>query len=371
MATQVCAVTGASGLLGWHAAIAAKFKHVMDIRCDTRAMWREPGAIGSLIDGADSVLHFAALNRAPDDSVTSENTELTDIFVTALDNAVAKPKVVVFSNSTHSVRDTAYGAMKRAVSARIAEACDRHRVIFIDAILPNVFGECGKPFSNSAVHTFCRKLADGDLPQVDGNTNIQLIHAGEVCDRIFREIAIGGLSRNIEMTGAEISVPSLADMVTKQFASYKAGIFPDVSGAFELQIFNTLRSFLVPGHYPIPLTVRADNRGELAECLKSAGGGGQVFYSSTKPGITRGNHFHFGKVERFLVLEGDAEIRIRKVLSGDTHAFKVSGKTPVAIDMPTLHTHNITNIGDKPVITLFWTHEIFDPEAPDTYADTV
>ena len=116
--------------------------------------------------------------------------------------------------------------------------------------------------------------------------------------------------------------------------------------------------------------LNSDHRGVLFEAVKSQSGG-QTFLSTTGPGITRGDHFHLHKVERFLVLQGEAVIRIRKVLTDTVHEFQVSGEKPAAVDMPTLHTHSIENVGSKPLLTLFWTHDLFDPENPDTYADTV
>ncbi len=108
----------------------------------------------------------------------------------------------------------------------------------------------------------------------------------------------------------------------------------------------------------------------LFEAVKG-GGGGQTFLSWTEPGVTRGDHFHLSKVERFLVLEGEAVIRIRRVLGKEVWEYRVDGRVPAAVDMPTLHTHSIENVGARPLLTLFWTHDIFEPSAPDTYADPV
>ena len=112
--------------------------------------------------------------------------------------------------------------------------------------------------------------------------------------------------------------------------------------------------------------MHSDDRGWLFEAIRSDGQG-QTFLSTTKPGITRGNHFHLHKVERFLVVEGKAKIRLRKIGSDDVYTFEVNGENPQAIDIPTLHTHNISNVGDGPLLTLFWSAELFDPENPDTY----
>ena len=138
----------------------------------------------------------------------------------------------------------------------------------------------------------------------------------------------------------------------------------------ELDFFNTYRSYLYPDHYPVPLNLRTDARGGLFEAVKSHQGG-QTFLSTTHPGVTRGRHYHHHKVERFLVVSGQAEIRIRRLFGDEVRVFKVNGAEPCFIDMPTFHTHEITNVGDTDLLTLFWSHEIFDPSNPDTYSEPV
>jgi UDP-2-acetamido-2,6-beta-L-arabino-hexul-4-ose reductase len=123
--------------------------------------------------------------------------------------------------------------------------------------------------------------------------------------------------------------------------------------------------------FPRSLKVNSDPRGVLYEVSRSAGGGGQTFLSWTHPHITRGDHFHLRKIERFVVVDGDAVIRIRRVLGNEVWTFRVDGAAPTAIDMPTMHTHSIENVGKRPLLTLFWTNEVFDPASPDTYADRV
>jgi UDP-2-acetamido-2,6-beta-L-arabino-hexul-4-ose reductase len=122
--------------------------------------------------------------------------------------------------------------------------------------------------------------------------------------------------------------------------------------------------------FPRPLKLNTDARGTLFEAVKG-GGGGQTFLSTTLPGVTRGNHFHLNKVERFLVVQGEAVIRIRKVLSDEVWEYRVCGAQPAYVDMPTLHTHSIENVGETELVTLFWTHDLFDPANPDTFADEV
>ncbi len=152
--------------------------------------------------------------------------------------------------------------------------------------------------------------------------------------------------------------------------SYQAGIIPNLSDPLELEFFNTYRSYLYPDHYPVPLNFLTDARGGLFEAVKSHHGG-QTFLSTTHPGVTRGRHYHHQKVERFLVVSGQAEIRIRRLFGEQVKSFKVSGDKPCFIDIPTFHAHEITNVGETELLTMFWSHEIFDPLNPDTYSEPV
>ena len=152
--------------------------------------------------------------------------------------------------------------------------------------------------------------------------------------------------------------------------SYRGHLIPELKTDVDLDLFNTYRSYLYPRYYPVTLQLHSDTRGHLFEAVKSLHGG-QCFISTTKPGITRGNHYHTRKFERFLVLNGDAVIRIRKLLTGDIVEFKVSGAAPQYIDMPTFCTHDITNTGQSDLTTLFWAHEIFDPQRSDTIREPV
>jgi len=98
---------------------------------------------------------------------------------------------------------------------------------------------------------------------------------------------------------------------------------------------------------------------------------GQVFVSSTNPGVTRGNHYHTKKIERFCVVSGSATIKLRKLFSKKVLVYKVTGKKPAYIDIPTFYTHNIKNTGKEKLLTIFWSNEIFDPKKPDTFMEEV
>jgi len=170
----------------------------------------------------------------------------------------------------------------------------------------------------------------------------------------------------VRPVGVAMKVSELLMRLRGLASRYANGVVPDLTDATDLWLFNTYRSYIDHDKRPINLTVHCDDRGGLFEAIRSDGRG-QVFLSNTRPGITRGNHFHRRKVERFLVLQGNAKIRLRHVLTAKVYTFEVSGERPQAIDIPTLYTHNITNVGEKELWTLFWAHEHFNPEDSDTY----
>ena len=152
---------------------------------------------------------------------------------------------------------------------------------------------------------------------------------------------------------------------------YRTGLLPDLSDPFTKELFNTYRSATFPDHFPIRPVPSEDPRGRLVEAVKGAGGQTQVFYSSTNPGFTRGQHWHRHKVERFLVVSGQGEIRLRKLFTDEVVTFPVSGGEPSIVDMPTFWVHSITNTGTEPLVTLFFADELYDPESPDTYPEDV
>ncbi len=361
-------VTGAEGFLGTHARIrmhaancAARFRgeaEPWEVIGLGRAAFADDAALAGALEGAGLVLHFAGVNRDPDpDVVRFANGSIAR----RLARFLPPEAKVVYANSTHAGRDTPYGQGKREAAEALGEAAgDR----LTDLVLPHLFGEFARPHYNNVTGTFCHSAATGAVPDV-GPGEVELVHAGEVIDT-----ALATPGGRVRLRGREISVPDLWRRIAGMHESYAAGIFPDLADPFDLALFNTYRAHLYPQGFPRALKVNADARGRLFEAAKG-GGGGQTFFSTTLPGVTRGDHFHLDKVERFLVVEGEAVIRIRRALGTEVWEYRVSGAEPAAVDMPTLHTHSIQNVGDGPLLTLFWTNEIFDPDRPDTYADPV
>jgi UDP-2-acetamido-2,6-beta-L-arabino-hexul-4-ose reductase len=359
--TRSLVLTGANGFLGWHVRVLARSLGLGDPVPVSRDELRDADRLAGILSGADRVLHVAGVQRgAPE----AGNRKLADLLVAGLRRCSTPPKSVVYADSIQAGNGTPYGEGKAAAAATLAEATRWSGSRFEDVLLPNLFGEHGRPHYNSVVATFCRLLADGGAPQVDRDRTLDLLHATDAA----------ALLLGVEVPGAgpvRRSVGELRDRLRDIALRYGTGEIPALTSRFDVRLFNTYRSHCFVGLTPHVLPRHADARGELIEAVKVHGGGGQTFVSSTNPGVTRGQHFHLAKVERFLVLRGEAEIRVRRLLHDDVLSFRVSGDSPSLVDMPTMWAHSITNVGRSELLTLFWSNEVFDPGAPDTYPEQV
>ena len=367
-------VTGAKGLIGWHAHArlhaancAASFQGgplPYEIVALGHDGFDDDAILQAAVCGADAVLHFAGVNRASDDEVEAANPNIARRLANACRAAESTPHIV-YANSTHAASDTPYGRSKRVAG----EVLDASFSRYTNLILPHIFGEGAQPFYNNVTATLIEQILTGQKITANPDGRVQLLHAGAAAQAAINAI-IGGTTGCLMPEPRPISVPDLLAKLEGFHASYIANIYPDCSDAFDLALFNSYRAATYPDGWSRPLKLNTDPRGILFEAVKG-GGGGQTFLSTTEPGITRGDHFHLDKVERFVVIQGEAVIRVRKVLNDQVWEYHVSGDAPAAVDMPTLHTHSIENIGQKSLLTLFWTHDLFDPQNPDTFSDKV
>lgn len=361
-------ITGADGLIGWHLRAFLRARGGHDVRPATRATFSDPSRLAAFVGGLDGVVHLAGMNRGDEAEVERVNIELSRALVEAFERTGAAPRVA-FANSTHVDRDTAYGRGKRGAAAHLRGWADRTGARFANLVFPHVFGEFGRPFYNSVVSTFCHQLAEGQDPKILVDGQLELLHVQEVAARCVRALEAEE-NGDFRIVGAPIQVSALLVRLKAMMSAYGGGIIPDLRDPLDLRLFNTLRSYLFPKHYPVSLKLHTDDRGSLFEAVKT-GNGGQTFLSTTGPGITRGNHFHTRKVERFLVVSGEADIHLRKIFTDDVVSFRVNGDRPSYVDMPTFYTHNLVNVGDTQLVTLFWSNEIFDPADSDTYPEPV
>ena len=365
---RTIAITGAGGFLAWHLRCHLHGQGWASPLLLDHVAWGDAEGRRGVLQRADAVVHLAGINRAKPGEVEEGNIRIAQQLVDSLERTGRTPDLI-YTSSTHAEHDTPYGRGKRRAGEILGEWADRVGAKFTTFVLPHVFGEQCRPFYNSVAATFCYQIAKGEAPRVDVNGQLELVHAQDVCAAIVETLLqpAGGLRR---LHGRPVTVVELLEQVQALDADYRNDIVPDLRDDFTLRLFNTYRGYLYPEHYPVGLKLNTDNRGGLFEAVKGYSGG-QAFLSTTKPGITRGEHYHFNKVERFLVIGGSAVIRIRKLFSREVSEFRVSGSEPRYIDMPTLHTHNITNTGSDTLLTMFWSNEIFDSARPDTVREPV
>lgn len=359
-------ITGASGFLGWHTRLRISALTNHDVVPVTRKNWDE---LNNLVADADAVIHLAGVNRAEHDKdVERGNAQLGEDLAYAI-SAAARPLRVVMSGTIQAERDNAYGRGKHAAQTQITAATIEAGGHFVDVVLPNLFGEHGRPNYNSFVATFINATVAGETPQITRN-NIELLHAQDAAQTLID--ALEAPDSRIRPKGEQIQVAEVWGLLQEFHGSYiPTGEIPDLSSDFRINLFNSYRAALFPDFYPIALLPHSDSRGLFVETVRCRGGEGQSSFSTTVPGITRGEHYHLAKIERFAVIQGRARISLRKKFSSEVIDFNVTGENPVAIDMPVGWVHNITNTGDEVLLTQFWSHELFRPNAPDTFAERV
>jgi len=356
------AVTGADGFLGWHLQVRAKaLRPDLEIVPVAQADWPR---LSELLTGVEAVIHVAGINRDTDEAVQDGNIALARDVVAAV--GVGRPRLV-YANSIQVGNGTPYAIGKAGASDVLGDAAAAWGTSYTDVRLPNLFGEHGRPKYNSFVATFVAAAVAGETPGSLVDRPIGLLHAQKAAQALLDGLDGSGVSEPVPY---ETSVAQVWDALAEFRSTYAGADVPDVTDDFRLDLFNTFRAGLFPGGYPLALTVRSDQRGGLVEAIRSHGAGGQAFVSTTNEGFTRGEHFHLRKIERFAVLSGRAEIALRRELTDEVVSFVVSGDEPVAIDMPTMWTHNITALEGQ-VSTMFWTNELFDPDHPDTYWENV
>jgi UDP-2-acetamido-2,6-beta-L-arabino-hexul-4-ose reductase len=271
--------------------------------------------------------------------------------------------------------DNPYGISKRAAEDAVFDFGRGTGASVFVFRLNGVFGKWCRPNYNSVVATFCHNIAR-DLPVSisDPAREIELVYVDDVI-RAFIGIMDGCPSVSdgkycLVEPRYRVSLGALAATI-QGFRDSRSNLsIPDVSDSFVHALYSTYLAYLPTDSFAYALTQRTDPRGELAELLKSPRIG-QIFVSRTRPGITRGHHYHDTKVEKFAVLEGDAVIRFRHILGGDVIEYSVSGREFRVVDIPPGYTHSIENVGENDMIVLFWADEIFSPDVPDTYGMTV
>lgn len=322
----------------------------------------------SVLD-SDFIIHLAGINRPKsEDEFMEGNANLTECIANILKENNKNTRVLITS-SIQAELDNPYGKSKKiAEEVLIKYSMETGAKIFIFR-LPNVFGKWCRPNYNSAIATFCNNIAKGENIWIsDPNKKMTLVYIDDVVRNIINiiedENSISGyLNIDVEYNSTILDIVNLIKSFKE---SRKNLMIPDMKDEFTKKLYSTYLSYIPKEKFSYPLKMNIDNRGSFTEFLKTEDRG-QVSVNISKPGITKGNHWHHSKNEKFLVLSGEGVIKLRKIYSEEIVEYKVSGEKLEVIDIPAGYTHNIINTGKNDLVTIMWVNEIFDKDIPDTY----
>ena len=361
-------ITGAKGFIGKNLIAELKNRKYTDIFEYDRDT--DPALLDEYCRKADFVFHLAGVNRPKEQS---EFMEGNFGFTSALLNALKKYKnncPVMISSSIQAELDNPYGKSKKAGEELLFDYSKETGAKVLIYRFPNVFGKWCRPNYNSAVATFCYNIAH-DLPISvnDPSVVMNLVYIDDVVSEL-----ISALECKENRSGDYCEVPlvhtitlgEIVELIYSFKKSREERSVPDMSDAFTKKLYSTYLSYLPEDQFSYELKMNVDNRGSFTEFIKTPDRG-QVSVNISKPGITKGNHWHHTKNEKFLVVSGKGVIRFRKIDSDEVLEYFVSGDKMEVVDIPTGYTHNIENLGDTDMVTIMWANESFDPEKPDTY----
>jgi len=373
------------------------------------------------VSQCDAIVHLAAMNRHGDPQVIYDtNIRLVKQLIAACEATGVRPHIL-FSSSTQEERDNLYGKSKKEGRELLAKWAQRNKAPFTGLVIPNVFGPFGHPYYNSVVATFCHQLTHNEQPRIDVDGEIKLIYVGELVGHFVEKIkehsvaqsntqsyTVSNSVKQKEENSQSNTVPNSVkqkeentlrytvsnsvkhcetyliphtatikvSVLLKKLESFREdylgkGILPCLDNHFERNLFNTFVCYIDhKSFFPFHLKLNTDDRGSFVEIVKLHSGG-QISFSTTMPGITRGNHFHTRKAERFAVIKGKARIELRRIGTDKVLEFDMDGSQPSFVDMPIWHTHNITNVGKDELYTMFWISEHYDANDPDTWFEKV
>jgi UDP-2-acetamido-2,6-beta-L-arabino-hexul-4-ose reductase len=364
-------VTGSKGFVGKN--LCAALKRRDDVELFEYDVDGKPEELDHALTQADFIVHLAGVNRPqhPEEFATG-NTGAVDEICAVLKRMGRSPKIVL-SSSIQAELDNPYGVSKRkaeqileAYSGETGAACVVYR-------FKNLFGKWCRPNYNSVTATFCYNISH-DLPiQISNPANeIELTYIDDVVEALVSALSNHrpGFRFAEELPSYKISLGELAQMLRAFRAVRTSLMLPDFSRPFIRALYATYLSYLEGPDFGYGLDIKSDERGSLAEFIKSPAFG-QIFISHTKPGITRGHHYHHTKTEKFMVVAGEGVIRFRHIDGTDVIEHPVKGEEYRVLDIPPGYTHSIENTGDGDMVTLFWASEVFDPARPDTFFEKV
>ncbi|MBN2801532.1 MAG: NAD-dependent epimerase/dehydratase family protein [Deltaproteobacteria bacterium] len=319
---------------------------------------------------ADFIFHLAGVNRPEnvEDFVTGNvnlTGQITDILIK---NNLKTP--LLLSSSIQALQDNPYGRSKLEAEQVVFDYSSKSGAEVYVYRLTNLFGKWSRPNYNSVIATFCHNMTHGeDITVNDPEIEITLAYIDDVAKEFINAFK-GNSLRDGKFCKVEksytVKLGKIVELLEQFVESRESLVTPDLADEFTKKLHATFLSYLPPQLFTYPLKMNVDNRGSFTEFIKSSSSG-QVSINVSKPGITKGEHYHHTKNEKFMVVSGQGEIRLRSIDSNRIIIYTVKGEELKVVDIPPGYTHNITNTGKTDMVTVMWVNEIYDPENPDTF----
>ena len=360
-------ITGANGFIGKNLQL---FLKESGIEFDTYTRDNQPSELEAKLKAADYIVHLAGINRPQtNEEFFAGNTDLTKTIVDLLNKNHLKTPMI-FSSSIQAALDNDYGKSKRLAEDYILENYPAG-IVFR---LHNVFGKGCRPNYNSVIATFCDNLAHNNPITIsDPERVLELIYIDDICKTFLNLIQNKTKPvkpYNYVKPVKKIKLKDLAKLLTELSQDLNSIDVPKTGDPFIKKLFSTYISYCELKNLVFDAKENTDERGLFSELVHTKDSG-QFSVSTSKPGITRGNHYHHTKIEKFIVIKGQATISMRKVGEDKVHQFKVSDDKIKIVTIPVGYTHNIKNTGNSEMILLIWCNEIFDNNNPDTFYEEV
>ncbi|OAK03394.1 capsular biosynthesis protein [Bacillus wiedmannii] len=361
-------VTGAKGFLGKNLVAELKnqgYKDIFEFSREDNITLLE-----RYTRECDFVFHLAGVNRPKDENEFMEgNAGFTVQLLNLLKEQGDKVPVLITS-SIQAENNNPYGKSKKVGEEALFNYSKETGAKAYVYRLPNLFGKWSKPNYNTVVATFCHNIARGlDIQVNDPDVELNLCYIDDVLEEFFKALNHTPTIQDdycfVPITH-NIKLGELANVI-KSFKEGRENLsISNMGDALTKKLYSTYLSFLPKDKFSYDLKMHSDHRGSFTEFIRTPERG-QISINISKPVITKGNHWHHTKNEKFLVVSGEGLIRFRKIDSDDIFEYRVSGEKLQVVDIPVGYTHSIVNVGENDLVTVMWVNECFDPERPDTY----
>lgn len=368
-------ITGCNGFVASN--LIAHLKRKPDIQLLLFSKKHSLETLDDYLINADFIYHLAGVNRPLNiEEFQEHNVDLTNYIISFLIKN-NKQTPILFSSSTQAELDNEYGVSKKKAENIIFKYAKKMETQCYIYRLPNVFGKWSKPNYNSVIATWCYNISRNKKITVnDSNTLLDLVYIDDVISSFLEKINTKNskdITKDSFYNINPVFKKSLGEIM-KLLSDFKNNrdslIVPNVGSGFERALYATYLSYININDFKYEINGHSDSRGTFYEMLKTFSSG-QFSISTTEPGITRGNHYHHTKNEKFLVVKGKGQLEYRNILTNEKKTYYVSDKKMEIIEMIPGYTHNIKNIGDEKMILLLWANEVYDENNPDTFYEEI